>query len=129
MARDGARDDGAETDDLPVGALRTEEGERTYGDPVAMDRLGRDGEVRGTMTGLDEPRDRLEGPPPTRGDTGCRTEGDQVLRGIEGAATLGGAPLGVVVVGRPLRRMSGLTRGSTGVRAELEPSLALRPGR
>jgi hypothetical protein len=128
--RDGARVDGAEAEDLPVdGALRMGEGEPTYGDPEPMARLGRDGEVRGTMTGLDELADGLAGPLPTRGDTGCRTMGDEGLR-VVGAETLDGAlPEGVTVVGRPLRRMSGLTRGSTNGRLELALSLAIRPGR
>jgi len=45
-----------------------------------MLRLGRVGEVRGTMTGRDELVAELERPPPTRGVTGCRTRGDDELR-------------------------------------------------
>ena len=70
---DGAR---ADEDDLPDdGAPRTD-GERVYGDADPMLRLGRVGEVRGTMTGRDEFEDELGRPPPTRGVTGCRTRGE-----------------------------------------------------
>ena len=46
-----------------------------------MLRLGRDGEVRGTMTGRDELVEPGR-PPPTLGETGCRTKGEDV-RGPE----------------------------------------------
>jgi len=47
-----------------------------------MLRLGRVGEVRGTMTGRDEPVTELERPPPTRGETGCRTKGEDEDRAL-----------------------------------------------
>jgi len=54
-----------------------EEGERRYGELVPMVRLGRIGEVRGTMTGRDELTEEPGRPLPTRGETGCRTRGDE----------------------------------------------------
>jgi len=45
-----------------------------------MFRLGRVGEVRGTMTGRVEPVNGLERPTPTREVTGCRTRGEDELR-------------------------------------------------
>ena len=75
--RDGAR---ADDDDLPDGDTPRTDGERVYGDPDPMFRLGRVGEVRGTMTGRDELADGLERPTPTRGVTGCRTRGEDELR-------------------------------------------------
>lgn len=41
-----------------------------------MLRPDRDDVVRGTMTGRDEPIVELGRPPPTRGETGCRTRGE-----------------------------------------------------
>jgi hypothetical protein len=41
-----------------------------------MLRPGRDDVVRGTMTGRDEPIVEFGRPPPTRGETGCRTRGE-----------------------------------------------------
>jgi hypothetical protein len=75
---DGARADGPE--DLPDDEPPRTDGEYVYGDPDPMFRLGRVGEVRGTMTGRDEPDERLERPPPTRGVTGCRTRGEDEFR-------------------------------------------------
>ena len=117
-----------------------EEGERTYGDPDPMFRLGRDGEVRGTMTGRDERDETLGGPLPTRGEDGCRTMGDDEYRELDGDDELralgrddelevGGRlrPLGdtdpEVVGGRPLRRTRGLVLGST--RGRVDPPLPL----
>jgi hypothetical protein len=76
--RDGAL---ADDEDLPDddGAPRTD-GARVYGDPDPMFRLGRVGEVRGTMTGRDEPEYEFGRPPPTRGETGCRTRGEDEFR-------------------------------------------------
>ena len=45
-----------------------------------MFRLGRVGEVRGTMTGRVEPVNGIERPPPTRDVTGCRMRGEDELR-------------------------------------------------
>ena len=51
-----------------------------YGDPDPKFRLGRVGEVRGTMTGRVRPDVGFERPPPRRGVTGCRTRGEDELR-------------------------------------------------
>jgi hypothetical protein len=131
--RAGARTD--DDEDLPDddGALRTE-GAPVYGDPDPMVRLGRVGEVRGTMTGRDEPEYGLGRPPPTRGDTGCRTRGEdefQVL-GRDGDVRAVGREDELRVLGRlrplggsvpklrddpPTLRLYGPVEGRTGVRA------------
>jgi hypothetical protein len=103
--RDGACAD----DDLPDdGAPRTV-GALVYGDPdPIMFRLGRDGEVRGTMTGRDRPEVEPERPPPRRGVTGCRTRGEDKLRvlGREGAVRAVGREDELRVLGR-LRLLGG----------------------
>jgi hypothetical protein len=77
--RDGGR---ADDEDLPDdGAPRTD-GARVVGDPDPMVRLGRVGEVRGTMTGRTRLEDELGRPPPTWGETGCRTRGEEVERAL-----------------------------------------------
>jgi hypothetical protein len=115
-----------------------------------MFRLGRDGEVRGTMTGRDEGGETLVGPLPTRGETGCRTKGDDELRVLgrddelralgrdDELDVLGSerpleeyAPVLVGVL--PVRRTRGLVLGS--IRLRVEPAevpplpLGVRPGR
>jgi hypothetical protein len=75
--------DGARTDDEeepPDDGTPRMDGELVYGDPEPRFRLGRVGEVRGTMTGRDEPDERPARPPPKRGVTGCRTRGEDELR-------------------------------------------------
>ena len=105
--RDGALADGDE--DLPDddGAPRTE-GARVYGDPDPTFRLGRVGEVRGTMTGRDEPEYGLGRPPPTRGETGCRTRGEDEFRvlGRDGEVRAVGREDELRVLGR-LRPLGG----------------------
>jgi len=76
--RDGDRADDEE--DRPDDGTPRMDGERVYGDPEPRFRLGRVGEVRGTMTGRDEPDERPARPPPRRGVTGCRTRGEDELR-------------------------------------------------
>lgn len=96
--RDGARAD----EDLPEdGAPRTE-GALVYGDPDPMFRLGRVGEVRGTMTGRVEPVYGLGRPPPMRGDAGCRTRGEDEFRvlGRDGVVRVVGREDELRVLGR-----------------------------
>jgi len=110
-----------------------------------MFRLGRVGEVRGTMTGRDEPEYGLGRPPPTRGETGCRTRGEDELRVLgrddevravgrdDELRVLGRfRPLGgrVPMLGddRPRLRLNGPVEGSTRVRVfppDPEPALPL----
>ena len=110
-----------------------------------MFRLGRVGEVRGTMTGRVEPVYGLERPTPTRGVTGCRARGEEELRvlgrddefravGREDELRVVGRlrPLGGSVPklddDRPPLRLNGPVLGSTGVRAPLPAPLpALLP--
>ncbi len=67
-------------EDLPVDEPPRTDGEYVYGDPDPMFRLGRVGEVRGTMTGRVELDVGLERLPPRRDVTGCRTRGEDELR-------------------------------------------------
>ena len=109
-----------------------------YGDPDPMFRLGRVGEVRGTMTGRVEPVYGLERPTPTRGVTGCRTRGEEELRvlgryeelravGREDELRVVGRlrPLGgsapMLDDGRPPLRLNGPVLGSTKVRVPPPP--------
>jgi hypothetical protein len=71
--RDGARTEGDE--DPPDGELRYA-GDDAEGDPDPMLRLNPGDVVRGTMTGRDELIGELGRPTPTRGETGCRTRGE-----------------------------------------------------
>jgi len=131
--RDGARTD--DDEDLPDddGAPRTE-GAPVYGDPDPMVRLGRIGEVRGTMTGRVKLDVELGRPPPTRGDTGCRTRGEDELRvlGSNGDVRALGREDKLRVLGRlrplggrvaklredpPMLRLYGPVVGLTGVRS------------
>lgn len=73
---DGARTDDPPDDDRPDGAPRRD-GDGAYGTPEPMLRLGRIGEVRGTMTGRDELTEEPGRPPPVYGATGCRTKGEE----------------------------------------------------
>ena len=106
-----------------------------------MFRLGRVGEVRGTMTGRDEPVERPGRPPPTRGVTGCRTKGEDEfrvlgrddelravgreveLRVLGRLRPLDGA-LPALVGGRPWLRLNGPVLGSISERVPL-PELPL----
>jgi hypothetical protein len=142
--RAGARyDDDERPDD---GALRMEEGERRYGVLDPMVRLGRIGEVRGTMTGRDELTEEPGRPPPTRGETGCRTKGDdeeRVLGRDDGCRALGRddaprvvgsrPPLEPMALGlvddEPLRRPRDPALGSIRGRAPLPLDEGIRPGR
>jgi hypothetical protein len=142
--RDGDRTD---DEDLPDdGTLRMEEGERRYGELVPMVRLGRIGEVRGTMTGRDELTEEPLRPLPTRGETGCRTRGDddEGELGIDDQLRALGRVDVLRVVGRvrPLEptaldgdgeraplRTDGLVPGSIGARAPPLIVDGTRPGR
>ena len=108
-----------------------------------MFRLGRVGEVRGTMTGRVEPVYGLERPTPTRGVTGCRTRGEEELRvlGRDDELRAVGREDELRVVGRlrplggsaprldddrPPLRLNGTVLGSTKVR-ELLPVVPPAP--
>jgi len=127
--RDGARVDPGETRAPPLdGALRTEEGERVYGELDPMVRLGRDGEVRGTMTGRDETPEGLVRPTPARDVTGCRTREDEEVPVLGRLRPLDDTPA-LLVLGRLPRCSSGLVPGSTRLRLVPAPLDVLRPGR
>jgi len=140
--REGARTD---DEDLPDDGAPRVEGARVYGELDPMLRLGRVGEVRGTMTGRDEPAYGLGRPPPTRGDTGCRTRGEVELRvlGTNGDVRAVGREDELRVLGRlrplggsvpklgddrPTLRLNGPVVGRTRVRAPPpDPGSALLP--